>query len=162
MNTVQRIATAAFSILALTSATATLAAPPLPSVGTLTMPAPFGPSPVLAWSFGASNSGSTHVGGGGGAGKVNVQDISMTRYVDAQSPLFFNAVATGQHLPTVVLVDGSTNITLTDVLVTSYSTGDGGSDKSSRTENLSLNFAKITYAVNGVAVSACASDACAP
>jgi len=27
---------------------------------------------VLAWSWGMSNSGSAHVGGGAGAGKVNV------------------------------------------------------------------------------------------
>jgi type VI secretion system secreted protein Hcp len=33
---------------------------------------------VLAWSWGVSNSGSTHQGGGGGSGKVNVQDLSFT------------------------------------------------------------------------------------
>ena len=33
---------------------------------------------VLAWSWGLSQSGSAHQGGGGGAGKVAVQDISLT------------------------------------------------------------------------------------
>src|SRR5919197_1518553 len=42
---------------------------------------------VLAWSWGASNSGSAHMGGGGGSGKVNVQDLSITKYVDKSSPL---------------------------------------------------------------------------
>jgi type VI secretion system secreted protein Hcp len=37
---------------------------------------------VLAWSWGMSNSGTTHVGGGGGAGKASFQDISLTKYVD--------------------------------------------------------------------------------
>ena len=34
---------------------------------------------ILAWSWGLSNSGTAHVGGGAGAGKVNVQDISVTK-----------------------------------------------------------------------------------
>ena len=42
---------------------------------------------VLAWSWGASNSGSAHVGGGAGAGKVNVQDISVTKWVDCIQPV---------------------------------------------------------------------------
>jgi type VI secretion system secreted protein Hcp len=37
---------------------------------------------VLAWSWGATQSGSTHTGTGGGAGKVNVQDLSFTKYID--------------------------------------------------------------------------------
>ena len=32
---------------------------------------------VLAWSWGVSQSGTMHTGGGGGAGKVNVQDLSL-------------------------------------------------------------------------------------
>jgi hypothetical protein len=42
---------------------------------------------VLAWSWGMSQSGTFHVGGGSGAGKVNVQDISITKYVDKASPI---------------------------------------------------------------------------
>ena len=41
---------------------------------------------VLAWSWGMSNSGSAHVGGGAGAGKVNVQDLSFTKYIDKSTP----------------------------------------------------------------------------
>jgi len=37
---------------------------------------------VLAWSWGMSQSGTTHMGTGGGAGKVNIQDLSFTKYVD--------------------------------------------------------------------------------
>ena len=40
---------------------------------------------VLAWSWGASNSGSFHTGGGGGAGKANFQDLSVTKYIDRAS-----------------------------------------------------------------------------
>ena len=41
---------------------------------------------VLAWSWGASNSGSAHVGGGAGAGKVNVGDLAFTHQYDVASP----------------------------------------------------------------------------
>ena len=79
------------------------------------------------------------------------------RYADRQSGLFLRAVATGQHLATVVLADSSTTITLREVLITSYSTGDGlTSDERNpntvtpRTENVTFNFATFTYSSNGV------------
>ncbi len=34
---------------------------------------------VLAWSWGASQSGSTHMGGGSGSGKASFQDINITK-----------------------------------------------------------------------------------
>lgn len=107
---------------------------------------------VLAWSWGVSNSGTTHSGGGGGAGKANVQDLSFTKYVDKASPPLILASLKGTHYDTVDLIvrkAGGTpleylKITLTEVLVTSVSTGgSGGEDR--LTENVSLNFAKIKY-----------------
>src|SRR3954462_10272134 len=50
---------------------------------------------VLAWSWGMSNSGSAHVGGGAGGGKVNVQDLSFTKYVDATSAALMLACCAG-------------------------------------------------------------------
>ncbi len=107
---------------------------------------------VLAWSWGVSNSGTTHSGGGGGAGKANVQDLSFTKYVDKASPPLLLACMKGTHYDTVDLIvrkAGGTpleylKITLTEVLVTSVSTGgSGGEDR--LTENVSLNFAKVKY-----------------
>ncbi len=116
---------------------------------TLSVPrAGFGQSPVLAWSWGASNTG--RVTGGGSAGKANFQDLSFTRATDSQSPKFLEAVAAGTHIPTVSLQDGPILITLTDVLVSSYSTGDTSDRKTTPTENISLNFARFTYQFNGV------------
>jgi type VI secretion system secreted protein Hcp len=103
---------------------------------------------VLAWSWGMSNSGSAQLPGGAGGGKANVQDLSYTSYLDASSTPLMNAVATGRHLDTAMLsVRGSTSveflkITLTEVLVTSLSTGgSGGEDR--LTQNVTLNFAKV-------------------
>ena len=41
---------------------------------------------VLAWSWGMTQSGTTHMGSGGGAGKVDVHDLSITKYVDKATP----------------------------------------------------------------------------
>ena len=146
MKMIHRVAVA-FSILAVTAAGTALAAEPmLPPVGTLMIPSPFGSLPVAAWSWGAANSGS-----GAGAGKATIQDLSITRFVDGRSPLLFKAVATGQHLPTVALVDGPTTITLTEVLITGYSTGDTPpGNNGTRIESITFSFAKVDYTVNGV------------
>ena len=42
---------------------------------------------VLAWSWGASQSGTTHSGGGGGSGKASFQDISITKNVSGLTKL---------------------------------------------------------------------------
>lgn len=107
---------------------------------------------VLAWSWGMSNSGSTHVGGGGGAGKSSFQDLSLTKYVDKASPKLMLKCATGAHLATATLIVRKAGtvpieyikITLTEVLVTSVSTG-GSAGEDRLTENISLNFAKVKF-----------------
>ena len=109
---------------------------------------------VLAWSWGMSNSGTTHVGGGAGAGKANFQDISITKYVDKSSPALMLHAANGDHIADGTLVVRKAGTTpleylvyeFKDILVTSVSTGgSGGEDR--LTENISLNFAqiKVTY-----------------
>ncbi len=105
---------------------------------------------VLAWSWGISNSGTAHHGTGAGAGKANVQDLSLTKWVDNSTPDLLKAAVKGTHFDEAILTvrkAGDTPleylvITLTDVLVTSVSTGgSGGEDR--LTENVSLNFAKF-------------------
>jgi type VI secretion system secreted protein Hcp len=103
---------------------------------------------VLAWSWGVSNSGTSHMGGGGGAGKANFQDLSFTKWVDLSSPKLIELSSLGEHIPTATLVIRKAGgkpleymkITMKDCLVTSVSTGgSGGEDR--LTENVSLNFA---------------------
>jgi len=107
---------------------------------------------VLAWSWGMSQSGTTHTGGGGGAGKVNVQDLSLTKYVDKATPLLMLFCSNGKHVAEATLVvrkAGETaieyiTIKMTDLIVTSVSTGgSGGEDR--LTENISLNFAEVVF-----------------
>src|SRR5438094_9556158 len=54
---------------------------------------------VLAWSWGMSNSGSAHLGGGAGSGKVNVQDLSLTKYIDLSTPDLMLSCCNGKHIP---------------------------------------------------------------
>jgi type VI secretion system secreted protein Hcp len=88
-----------------------------------------------------------HAGGGGGAGKVSIQDLTITRLIDDFSPLLFRAVTTGKHYPQVILslFDGSTMVskyTLTDVLVSGIHESPDGFNM---VEQITLNFSKIEF-----------------
>jgi type VI secretion system secreted protein Hcp len=105
---------------------------------------------VLAFSWGMSNAATGHVGGGAGAGKANVQDLSFTKYIDLASVPLLLACASGKHLPEAKLTVRKAGekpleylvVTMTDVLISSVSTGgSGGEDR--LTENVTLNFAKV-------------------
>lgn len=105
---------------------------------------------VLAWSWGMTQSGTTHSGGGGGAGKVNVQDLSVTKYVDKASVNLMMACSNGKHYPEALLTvrkAGETpveyiKILMKHVIVTSVNTGgSGGEDR--LTENVTLNFKTV-------------------
>ena len=105
---------------------------------------------VLAFSWGMTQSGSMHLSGGGGSGKVNVQDMSITKYLDKASTVLMQKCCTGKHFTSAILTcrkAGDTpieymKVTMEEVLVSSVSEGgSGGEDK--QTENITLNFAKV-------------------
>jgi type VI secretion system secreted protein Hcp len=105
---------------------------------------------VLAWSWGMSNSGSAHIGGGAGAGKVNVSDLSFTKYIDKTSPSLMLACCDGKHHDTATLVVRKAGgqpleyltITMSEVMVAACATGGSGSEDR-LTENVTLNFGKV-------------------
>ncbi|MFO0881435.1 MAG: type VI secretion system tube protein Hcp [Gemmataceae bacterium] len=105
---------------------------------------------VLSWNWGLSNSGSAHTGGGQGAGKVNVQDLTFTKYIDKATPDLLLATCNGKHIPKAVLTvrkaGGSPleylQITLEELIVTSVTTG-GATGDDRLTETVSLNFARV-------------------
>jgi|SRR5690242_1330001 len=109
---------------------------------------------VLAWSWGMSQSGTTHLGTGAGAGKVNVQDLSFTKYLDKSSPNLMKACCNGKHFPEALLTVRKAGenpleylkITIKDLIITSV-TGGGSGGEERLTENVSLNFAefKVEY-----------------
>jgi type VI secretion system secreted protein Hcp len=105
---------------------------------------------VLSWGWGMDQSGTMHVGGGGGAGKVDVHDISLTKNVDKATPALIRSCCNGEHFDEAVLVVRKAGkdaldylkITMTSVLVTSYQTGGSDGDPT-LTENINLCFAKF-------------------
>jgi type VI secretion system secreted protein Hcp len=107
---------------------------------------------VLAWSWGMSQSGTFHLGSGGGSGKASVQDLSFTKYIDSASHALQLACLNGKHIPECKLTVQKAGekaveyilIELENCLVTSVSTGgSGGEDR--LTENVTLNFAKVHF-----------------
>lgn len=109
---------------------------------------------ILAWSWGLSQSGTTHMGKGGGAGKVNVQDLSLTKYVDAASATLMQFCCQGKHIDrgtlTLRKAGGGTEpvsyivIEFQELIVSAISTGgSGGEDRF--TENVTLNFRQFNY-----------------
>jgi type VI secretion system secreted protein Hcp len=113
-----------------------------------------GQVPILAWSWGVSNSGDLHTGAGSASGgKAHVQDISITKFVDGCSNALLQACCTGARVEQAWLYVTNATGEQTDfltielsegVLVTSVSTGgSGGEDR--LTENVTLHFGKFKY-----------------
>jgi len=53
-----------------------------------------------SFDLGALNPSTMSSGGGGGAGKVSLKPITITKRTDAASPVMFQACCTGKHFPT--------------------------------------------------------------
>jgi len=124
---------------------------------------------VLSWSWGMTQNGTTHLGPGAGSGKVSVQDISFTKYVDKATPPLLKYCATGEHIKKATLyvykAGGSEpleyfKLQMETVLVSSYQTGGGGDGMDRIIESLSLNFRKfqVTYTQQDETGAAAASN----
>lgn len=108
---------------------------------------------VLAWSWGMAQSGTTHTGSGGGAGKVSVQDLSLTKYIDSSSNALLLHCCNGKHIPEATLYVRKAagdkpieyiKITMKEIIVSHVSTGgSGGEDR--LTESVTLNFGEFKY-----------------
>jgi len=107
---------------------------------------------VLAWSWGMHQSGTVHMGSGAGSGKVSVQDLSLTKFVDKSSATLVQHCATGKHITKGKLVVRKAGdkpleyitIDFDDLIVTNVSTGGSGGDDR-LTENVTLNFRQFKY-----------------
>lgn len=106
-----------------------------------------------SFSWGETNHGSHSAGGGGGAGKVSMQDFHFVMTVNKSSPKLFLACATGEHIKKAVLICRKAGkeqqeflkVTMSDVLVSSYQTGGSGHSDVVPTDQVSINFAKIEW-----------------
>jgi type VI secretion system secreted protein Hcp len=112
-----------------------------------------GEIPVMSWSFGAAQSGTSSHGSGAGGGKVNFQDFHFVMTVNKSTPKLLEKCADGTHIKNAVLVcrkAGGTQqeylkVTFTDILVSSYQIGGSGGSDIIPTDQVSLNFSKIEF-----------------
>ncbi len=108
---------------------------------------------IESFSWGASNAGSHSSGGGGGAGKVSLQDVHFTSQVNKASPVLFLKCCTGEHIKKAVLhvrKQGKDQkefyiVTLENLLVSGYQSGDSTGGSPLPTDQFSLNFTKIKF-----------------
>ncbi|MFN4098626.1 MAG: Hcp family type VI secretion system effector [Pararhodobacter sp.] len=111
---------------------------------------------VLAWSWGMTQSGTTHMGSGAGSGKVSVSDITFTKYVDLSTPDLVKTCTTGRHIPKATLYVRKAGgeapvdylkLEMNTILVSSYDTGGSGDGLDRVQETIKLNFRSfvLTY-----------------
>jgi type VI secretion system secreted protein Hcp len=110
---------------------------------------------VISWSWGMSQNGNAHMGTGAGAGKVDVQNLSFTKYVDTSTPNLIKLCCKGKHFDTATLYVRKAasdkpmeylKIEMYKGLVSTLQVQGAGSDDK-LVESCSLNFAsfKIYY-----------------
>jgi type VI secretion system secreted protein Hcp len=104
---------------------------------------------VEAWSWGETLA--VPSGAGGGAGKVDIQALTLTAGLSKASPQLMLACASGKHIKNAVLTGRRAGkgqaefftFTLDDVLVTSYQVAGGAGDEIGPLDSISLDFSKI-------------------
>lgn len=105
---------------------------------------------LLSWSFNAHQTGVSNTGGGAGAGRVSLGDITLTKKVDRSSPTLFALCCSGTHLDSATIsvrkAGGEAleylHVKLEHVLITSVQ--EAGSDGQDQlVEQVSLGFKRV-------------------
>jgi len=108
---------------------------------------------IDSWTWGMSQSGTMHVARGGGAGKVDVQDLALTHKLDKASVNLMQHCAKGTQFETATLVcrkasgDGGQleyyTMVMKHVIITSVQ-GGGSEGDDDLFESFTLNFGEYT------------------
>jgi type VI secretion system secreted protein Hcp len=106
---------------------------------------------IFSFSLGLSNSGAGHYGGGSGAGKAQITDISIGKLVDKSSATLYKFCYQGKHIATgkvhIRKAAGDNPLEylkyeMDEVFITSVNTSDSAGGGIAN-ESISLNFSKI-------------------
>lgn len=105
---------------------------------------------ILGWGWGITNTGTLHHGSGGGAGKANFENLSITKFVDAASANLMLFCANGKHFTKGKIIVRKAGekaldyltVEMKKVMVVQYTTGGNGGDER-LTENIVLNFQEV-------------------
>jgi type VI secretion system secreted protein Hcp len=104
---------------------------------------------VLSWSWGMTQSGTSHVGGGSGTSRVSVRDITVVKHVDRASPNLMKLCCNGTHFKLATLIVRKAGgkapleylkLKLHNGLISSLTTGEVDQD-GRMVETIGLNFA---------------------
>ena len=103
---------------------------------------------VLAWSWGLSQGISSGIGSS--RKKVNVEDLSITKYIDKASPGLIRAVCSGKVFKEALLTLSNSGeklidyykVTFNDLVIFSVTAG-GNAGEDQPTENITLKYAKF-------------------
>jgi type VI secretion system secreted protein Hcp len=106
-----------------------------------------------SWSWGETNAGSFASYGGGGSGKVSMQDFHFVINAGKHSPKVMQHCATGEHIGSGTLTCRKAGteqqeflkIKFTDLLISSYQVGATKHGDVLPTDQISFNFAKIEF-----------------
>ena len=107
---------------------------------------------LIQFSFGARQPTSAGVGGGQGAGKVQLDDLVFTHIYDASSPKLFLACATGAPAKSAILTVRKAGkeqqdylvATMADVIIAKVETR-GITDSGIPVEEVHLNYTQINF-----------------
>jgi type VI secretion system secreted protein Hcp len=108
---------------------------------------------IEAWSWAEAQSAVMGQAGGGKVSKVSVEPFRFTTRLSKASPKLMQACASGEHFKKAVLTSRKAGkeqqeylkITLSDIVVSSYSVEAGTTDNSSLTDRISISFDKIEF-----------------
>jgi len=99
------------------------------------------------WSWGVTQSGSAHVGTGGGSGSSDIGDVRLSKLMDQTSPILAQSSVKGTAVKSAVLSCRSNpksadyvTVTLSTLFISSYKIT---VDKERPTEEVTLHFSKI-------------------
>jgi|SRR6187455_2471924 len=106
---------------------------------------------VLGWSFSAKQPATMHNGGGGGASSVDVEDVTVVKYVDKASPNLFKLCCNGKHTDLAELFVQKAggdqleylHITMNECIISSYEVGESQGSNEQIKETIKINCARM-------------------
>ena len=106
-----------------------------------------------SFSWGAQQTGTRARGGGGGAGKVAMDDFSFVMRMNKASPKLMLSCANGTHIKSAILTCRKAGkdqqeylkFTFSDLLVSNYETGGSHAADLIPVDKVSINFSKVEF-----------------
>ena len=106
---------------------------------------------LLSYGFGSTQPTTMDFGGGGGAGKAQLQDFLFTMNVNISSPKLWLACCTGDHIKSAIFTARKAGkeqkdyfrIVLEQVMVSNYQSGGTNEANGVPVDSVSLSYAKM-------------------